>query len=63
MDRGQPDRPENYHEITYALEPRGNGTRLELTQNNNSSLPEAEHSAANWQKMLDTLKSVIESTP
>lgn len=60
---GQPDLPENYHEIRYTLEPHGDGTRLELTQDNNSSAAEAEHSSANWQKMLDALKSVVESTP
>jgi uncharacterized protein YndB with AHSA1/START domain len=60
---GKPDVPENYHEITYTLLSEGEGTRVELTQDNNDSEAEAEHSAANWKQMLDSLKSVVESTP
>jgi uncharacterized protein YndB with AHSA1/START domain len=60
---GKPDVPENYHEITYTLANQDGATRVELTQDNNGSAAEAEHSAANWQQMLDGLKSVVESTP
>jgi uncharacterized protein YndB with AHSA1/START domain len=60
---GQPDAPENYHTLTYTLRPDGDRTHLELTQDNNSSVEEAAHSTANWQHMLDALKSVVESTP
>jgi uncharacterized protein YndB with AHSA1/START domain len=60
---GQPDIPENYHTLTYLLTGKDSGTRLELTQDNNASDAEAEHSAANWQQMLEALKSVVESTP
>ena len=57
---GQPDVPENYHTLTYTLRSEGNGTHLELTQDNNSNAAEVEHSTANWQQMLDALKSVVE---
>ncbi|HEY1530741.1 MAG TPA: SRPBCC domain-containing protein [Galbitalea sp.] len=60
---GQPDVPENYHELTYTLSAEGGSTKLQLTQDNNGSDEEAEHSAANWKQMLDGLKSVVESTP
>jgi uncharacterized protein YndB with AHSA1/START domain len=60
---GQPDAPENYHTLTYTLRPDGDHTHLELTQDNNSTAAEAEHSTANWQQMLESLKSVVESTP
>jgi uncharacterized protein YndB with AHSA1/START domain len=60
---GKPDVPENYHTITYTLHPQPHGIRLELSQDNNSSEAEVEHSAANWQQMLDSLKTVVESTP
>lgn len=60
---GKPDAPENYHTITYTLDPQSDGTRLELSQDNNASEAEAEHSAANWQQMLDALKTEVESTP
>jgi len=60
---GQPDIPENYHTVTYTLERVGPRTTLVLTQDNNSSEDEAAHSAGNWKQMLDSLKSVVESTP
>lgn len=57
---GQDDRPENYHRVRYDLQPTDTGTRVQLTQDNNSSAEEAEHSGANWQMMLDGLKKVAE---
>ena len=60
---GQPDAPENYHTLTYRLEEDGDSTRLQLTQDNNPTVAEAEHAAGNWKSMLDGLKSVVESTP
>jgi uncharacterized protein YndB with AHSA1/START domain len=60
---GQPDVPENYHTLAYTLEPEGHTTRLQLTQDNNSSDADAQHSADNWNRMLEALKSVVESTP
>jgi hypothetical protein len=35
-------------------------TRLALSQDNNSSAEAAEHSKANWEKMLAGLKEVAE---
>jgi uncharacterized protein YndB with AHSA1/START domain len=60
---GKPDVPENYHTITYILHAQPHGTRLELSQDNNASEAEVEHSVANWQQMLDSLRTVVESTP
>jgi uncharacterized protein YndB with AHSA1/START domain len=57
---GQEDRPENYHRVRYDLQPISGGTSVRLTQDNSSSAEEAEHSAANWQIMLDGLKKVVE---
>jgi uncharacterized protein YndB with AHSA1/START domain len=57
---GQEDRPENYHRVRYDLQPISGGTSVRLTQDNSSSAEEAEHSAANWQIMLDGLKRVVE---
>jgi uncharacterized protein YndB with AHSA1/START domain len=57
---GQEDRPENYHRVRYDLQPISGGTLVRLTQDNSSSAEEAEHSAANWQMMLDGLKKVVE---
>ena len=58
---GQPDVPENYHTLTYVLEPSGEGTHVSLSQDNNASEEEAAHSRDNWAAMLSALKKVIES--
>jgi uncharacterized protein YndB with AHSA1/START domain len=59
---GQEDRPENYHRVRYELLQTTGGTSVRLTQDNSSSAEEAEHSAANWQMMLDGLKNVVEQS-
>ncbi len=58
---GQPDEPSNYHTVTYELQSSGKHTHVRLSQDNNSSTEEAEHSAANWQTMLDGLKAIVEA--
>ena len=59
---GQPDRPENYHRLSYRLEERAGRTLLTLTQDNNSSDLEVEHSTSTWQSTLDSLKGLVESS-
>jgi uncharacterized protein YndB with AHSA1/START domain len=58
---GQEDVPANYHTLTYELEGRGDKTLVALTQDNNPTAEAAEHSKANWQKMLSGLKEVVET--
>lgn len=58
---GQPDLPENYHGLVFELTEEQAGTRVTLSQDNNSSAEEAEHSRANWQQVLDGLKKVVEA--
>jgi hypothetical protein len=57
---GQEDRPENYHTLLYELEERGGRTHVSLSQDSNPSKEAAEHSRANWEKMLAGLKQVVE---
>ncbi len=57
---GKEDVPANYHTLTYELEQRGDKTRVSLSQDNNGSEEEAEHSKGNWEKMLTGLKEVVE---
>jgi uncharacterized protein YndB with AHSA1/START domain len=57
---GEEDIPANYHTVLYELENRGQKTRVSLSQDNNSSEEAAEHSKANWEKMLAGLKEVVE---
>jgi uncharacterized protein YndB with AHSA1/START domain len=57
---GKDDLPENYHTLLYELEKDGGMTRVRLSQDNNASQEDAEHSQTNWQKMLSGLKEVVE---
>ncbi|CAN5343311.1 SRPBCC family protein [soil metagenome] len=58
---GREDVPENYHTLTWSLTPEAEGTILTLTQDNNHSYDEVEHSEKNWHEVLEGLKSVVES--
>lgn len=57
---GKDDRPENYHRVRYELSDIDGRTSVELSQDGNSDAEAAEHSAKNWQAMLDGLKQVAE---
>jgi uncharacterized protein YndB with AHSA1/START domain len=59
---GQPDAPENYHTVTIELSPAGNGTRLVLSQDNNATEEERDHSAKNWDMMLAAIKKLVETS-
>lgn len=58
---GQPDVPENYHTVTYQLTDKTGGTHLNLTQDNNASPEEVEHSRTTWKSMLEALKQFVEN--
>jgi len=58
---GLPDRPENYHTVTFELSAAGNdATVLTLSQDNNTSEQAREHSEKNWGVMLAHLKKLLE---
>ena len=57
---GQPDTPENYHTLTYELEESGTTTRLSLSQDNNASEEEAEHSRGMWEMLVNGVKEAAE---
>lgn len=57
---GVPDVPENYKTVRYELSPEGGGTRLTITQDNNATQEEADHSGENWNTVLDGLKKLLE---
>jgi uncharacterized protein YndB with AHSA1/START domain len=57
---GKEDAPENYHTLVYELDEHDGKTRLSLSQDNNPTEEAAEHSRANWQKMLTALKDLVE---
>ena len=57
---GLPDVPENYNTIRYELSSEDGGTRLSIIQDNNATQQDADHSAQNWQMVLDGLKKLLE---
>jgi uncharacterized protein YndB with AHSA1/START domain len=59
---GLEDVPANYHTLSYELEERGDKTVVSLSQDNNASEEQAEHSRGNWEKMLTGLKQVVEDS-
>jgi uncharacterized protein YndB with AHSA1/START domain len=57
---GQPDEPENYHNVTIELVEEDHATRVSLSQDNNPDEEAREHSAKNWETMLTGLKKYVE---
>lgn len=60
-----PDKPENYHIVTFDLAPAGKGTEVTLTQENqNESEPRTpkvtEELKKNWSMLLAGLKKTVE---
>jgi uncharacterized protein YndB with AHSA1/START domain len=56
---GEADVPENYHTVTYKLEPEAKGTRLTLSQDGNKSEKEKASSEEMWSSMLEQMKKVV----
>ena len=50
------------HTLTYRLTEHDGHTDLALTQDDNSTQEEADHSAKHWSMMLAGLKRVVESS-
>ncbi len=57
---GAPDTPENYHTVTYTLSDKGDSTEVTITQDNNASEEEQEHSEQNWRTVLASMKNLLE---
>ncbi|HVZ67645.1 MAG TPA: SRPBCC family protein [Patescibacteria group bacterium] len=58
---GLEDKPENYKKVTYELTPIDNGgTKVTITQDNNPTLEDKNHSEQNWTMTLESLKKLLE---
>jgi uncharacterized protein YndB with AHSA1/START domain len=57
---GLPDVPENYKTVHYELSPENGGTKLTITQDNNATQEEADHSEQNWNMVLGGMKKLLE---
>ena len=58
---GLSDIPENYKTVSYELSAEGRGTNLTITQDNNDSQEEANHSEQNWKMVLEGIKKLLEN--
>jgi uncharacterized protein YndB with AHSA1/START domain len=58
---GKEDKPENYANVYYRIEPTGKQTILTITQDNNADEKSRDHSQANWNMVLQGLKKIVES--
>jgi uncharacterized protein YndB with AHSA1/START domain len=58
---GQPDKPENYHTLTYELTEHGDVTHVSLTQDNNGDQDEATRASTTWATVLNGLKETAEA--
>ena len=57
---GKPDLPENYHTVTIELVTAEAATNVMLSQDNNETEQERQHSEQNWKMMLEGLKKLLE---
>ena len=57
---GLSDLPKNYKNVRYELEPVQDGTMLSVTQDNNATEEERDHSGQNWKVVLGMLKGLLE---
>lgn len=57
---GEPDEPENYHEVRYQLREDDGTTTLTLTQDGNDSQEQADTFGDTWKQMLQVLKASVE---
>lgn len=55
------DVPDNYHTITIELAGQGAETLVTLSQDNNATEADREHSRANWEMVLAGLKRLLET--
>ena len=57
---GLPDSPENYQRVVYELSPEGKQTVLTITQDDIRTEESRDHTAKNWEMVLNALKNLLE---
>jgi len=57
---GKEDKPENYANVTYALEDHHGNTIFHLTQDGIKTKEAHDHSEQNWKMVLNSLKDLLE---
>jgi uncharacterized protein YndB with AHSA1/START domain len=58
---GLPDNPDNYHTVTIELFHEKTDLLVSLTQDNNQTEQEKQHSEKNWKMVLESIKKLLEN--
>jgi uncharacterized protein YndB with AHSA1/START domain len=59
---GKEDKPENYANVIYRVEPHGTGTIVSIEQDNIDNEEGQEHMKQNWGMVLDSMKKLLEAS-
>jgi len=59
---GKEDKPENYANVIYRVEPHGTGTIVSVEQDNIDNEEGQEHMKQNWGMVLDSMKKLLEAS-
>ena len=57
---GKEDKPENYNNVIYELQPRGESTMVIVSQDNIAEEAELKHMEENWAMVLNNMKKLLE---
>jgi uncharacterized protein YndB with AHSA1/START domain len=57
---GKEDRPENYNNVIYELQPKGEQTIVTISQDNIDTEEQLKHMDQNWGIVLDSMKKLLE---
>jgi uncharacterized protein YndB with AHSA1/START domain len=57
---GKEDKPENYNNVIYELQPRGESTMVTISQDNIADEAGLKHMEENWGVVLNNLKMLLE---
>lgn len=57
---GKEDKPENYNNVLYELEPLGEQTKVTIAQDNIDTEEQVQHMNQNWSMVLDGMKKLLE---
>ena len=57
---GKEDKPENYNNVIYELQPQNEQTVVTISQDNINTEEELKHMDQNWGMVLDSMKKLLE---
>ena len=55
------DKPENYANVIYEIEPQNNGSLVTITQDNIENEEQVDHMRQNWNMVLSGMKKLLEN--